>query len=140
MAIGAISAAALLWLLSFSRGTFRSSQDLQLSVILLAVVVFVGAAMCINVFGQQYRIGAQGIEHVMFWRRQMLSWSDIETVNPTHVPYFVRISCRNQTSVTLSFLMRGSGTLAEQMLEHLPASVFDRVLRERLIEIRGAIR
>jgi hypothetical protein len=139
LAIGAASSTSVCWVLLWADGAFRApAAALPLAVLVWAAILFFTGAIAADAFRHRYRLTDRGIEARTLWRTRTVEWSSIKAIESAYAPYSMTISCKDGTSIVLSLLMRGSGTLVEMLLERVPASVLETspALHSRLSALR----
>jgi hypothetical protein len=116
----------LAWSLFLYEARFLvAPDDLTQGIALSAIALFIAALFVLASFGIRVRLAPRDIERRILGITKRISWQDISSVTPTWVPYQIILRSRQGGSMALSFTMQGSGTLAEQILEHVPAAVLD---------------
>ena len=132
-----------MWLLFWVTG-FRLASDAGCGAITPSVMgLIIGGLFVVGGFGGRTRLTVKGIDHrILFLIKWRMEWSEVAAIffSPTR-PHEINIRSKDGRSMVISLAMKGSGTLAEEILKHVPASILetDPEAHARLVRIRQTI-
>ncbi len=89
-----------------------------------ALLAFVGSLFVSAAMAVKYTFTDDGIEHRILWWTRKIEWIDIEKIDLGIFPYEL-ILRSERGAVTLTFLMVGSGTMVELLLQRVRGAALE---------------
>ena len=130
-----------MWLLFLVTG-FRMVSGAEVSAVAFSIFgLLIGGGALLGGFGNQTRLTVNGIDHRrLFVIKTWMPWSEIVAISFSYAGH-INIRSKSGQSMDIALAMKGSGTLAEQILERVPASILDTnpEAHARLVRIRQII-
>jgi hypothetical protein len=104
--------------------------------------LIIGGLFVVGGFGGRTRLTVKDIDHrILFLIKWRMEWSEVAAISFSPAHHEINIRSKGGRSMVISLAMKGSGTLAEQILERVPASILDTnpEAHARLVRIRQII-
>ncbi len=131
-----------MWLLFWVTG-FRLVSDAEGAAITFSVMgLIIGGLFVVGGFGGRTRLTVKGIDHrILFLIKWRMEWSEVAAISFSPAHHEINIRSKDGRSMVISLAMKGSGTLVEEILKHVPASILetDPEVHARLVRIRQTI-